>query len=247
MAQAIAARLANTVRTIQQRWGSQSLQPLSQMHSASQHVIPTGFPALDRVLGIGGIPYGRTTELLDRPSGGGLTLALTLIANAQAEGNQAAYLDLGQTFDPDYAVHRGVDLDHLLLVRPEHLSDALRITQDLVRSGGVGMLVFDALPAQPEPHCDMADLNTALSKLTHNTSVALVFLTRSDDPSTPPVGRVPTASIRLEVVRLAWLYDAHDIHGYQTRITTLKNRFAPLHMGIKLDITFDDGIDGDEW
>ena len=120
-------RLEATVAAIQLRWGQKALQPAKQAFSPTETAphISTSFPALDQALaGIGGIPQGRLTEILGTPTSGMATLALKIIAQAQSEGHTTAYLDLGRTFDPEYAARCEVNLSHLLLIRPTTGSEA---------------------------------------------------------------------------------------------------------------------------
>ena len=114
-------------------------------HIPTIPAVPTGFTELDAVLAIGGVPRGGLTELLGMPTAGMPTIALTLIAQAQAAGDLAGYIDLSRTFDAEYAALVGVDLAALLLVRPSSAGDALEIMQALIGSGGVGVLVVDSL------------------------------------------------------------------------------------------------------
>src|SRR5512136_2494209 len=134
-----------TVAAIQQRWGPQALRRWGQAPTRVEipHV-PTGFLALDNALGIGGVPRSRITEFLGVPTSGMATLALKVVARAQAMGDMTAYLDLGYTFDPDYAARCEVNLKHLLLVRPHTGDEALEILHSLVAGRGIGILIFDS-------------------------------------------------------------------------------------------------------
>jgi len=159
------ARLAELIATVQRRWGPRALRFLGAAMEETSPVIPTGFDDLDRALVVGGVPRGRITEVLGTPTSGMTTIALTLIARAQAQGDLAGYIDLSKTFAAEYAVHAGVDLAALLLVRPMSAPDALEIMQALIGSGGVGVLVVDALALlQSMPH-DAVLLEQALRVL----------------------------------------------------------------------------------
>ena len=147
--------LQATVAAIQRRWGRQALQRGQQTFEPKADVphISTTFPALDEALaGIGGIPRGRITEILGKPTSGMSTLALKIVT--QAQGDTATYVDLGATFDPDYAARCGVKLSQLLLVRSASGREALDITRDLVTGRGTGVVIFDSV----------ADLFTASSE-----------------------------------------------------------------------------------
>src|SRR6185295_65360 len=137
------ATLAELIATVQRRWGTRALRLLRDTVEAPA-VLSTGFAELDGVLGIGGVPRRRITEVLGTPTSGMTTIALTLIAQAQAQGDLAGYIDLSKTFDAEYAALVGVDLAALLLVRPTSAADALEIMQALIGSGGVGVLIVDA-------------------------------------------------------------------------------------------------------
>src|SRR6266540_7066822 len=140
------ARLEQVIAAIQRRWGTHALRLLGDAATApAVPVVTTGFAALDAALGIGGVPRGRMTELLGTPTSGMTTIALTLIARAQEQGDLVGYVDISRMFDAQYAASVGVDLPSLLLVRPTTAADALEIIQALVGSGGVGVLVVDSL------------------------------------------------------------------------------------------------------
>jgi len=136
-----------TVQAIQKRWGPKAIHKL-EAPAAKMEIphIPTGFPALDQALGIGGIPRGRITEMLGAPTSGTTTRALELMAKAQEDKDSAAYLDLSYTFDPDYAVRCAVSLERLLLIRPHSGREALEITASPIAGRGIGVLVFDSVP-----------------------------------------------------------------------------------------------------
>jgi recombination protein RecA len=238
------------VEAIQRRWGSKALRktPTSPKHSAS--AIPTGFPELDEALGIGGIPRGRITEMLGSPTSGMTTLALKTVAAGQAQGDIAIYVDLGHTFDPDYAARCGVTLENLLLVRPTVGLEALQIVLELVTSGGVGILVVDglipllvqsALSVQGDTF--LRQLNSAL----HDSPCALLFLTAlrvGDTNRTPNQALAHYATLRLWVEKQRWLKAHQDIQGYESQIMVLKNRLATPGRRAKIAIRFDTVVRG---
>ena len=245
-----AARLRQLIAVIQRRWGSRALRFLGDTTEETVPVVPTGFADLDRALAIGGVPRGRITELLGTPTSGITTIALTLIARAQAQGDLAAYLDLSKTFDAEYAAHVGVDLAALLLVQPISAADALEMIQALVGSGSVGMLVIDALALLQTVPRDAALLEQALRVLPATlvaSPCALVTLTPL--PYSPEMTRslaftgsllAHAASIRLHIVREAWLMAEHGPPGCHARISVLKHRLAAGEGEVQVLIRFAD-------
>jgi recombination protein RecA len=248
------ATLEQVIATIQRRWGMRALRWFGNVATApAVPVVATGFAAIDAALGIGGVPRGRITELLGSPTSGMTTIALTFLARAQEKGDLAGYVDLSRTFDAEYAAHIGVDLGSLLLVRPSSAADALEIIQALIASGGVGVLVVDALGLlQSVPH-DAALLEQALRVLPRPLAAspcALVALTTL--PDAPEMAHslaftgsllAHAASIRLHIVREAWLPAEHGPPGCHARISVLKHRLAPAKGDAQVLIRFpDEGI-----
>ena len=198
-----AHQLDTIIREIRQQWGQQALQPLSTL--ALPGAIPTGFPALDDALGIGGIPRGRITEMIGMPTSGMLTLAYHTIAQAQTMSDTAVYIDLGRNLDADYARHCGVQTDLLWLVRPASLLEALTIARELVRSNGVGVIALEFPPTwaltvledERLPHL-WQQLQASLVK----SSCALLFLVASHGVL-PPL--TYTAALRLLIEYQEWI------------------------------------------
>jgi recombination protein RecA len=229
------AALAELIVAVQRRWGTRALRLLRDTVETPA-VLSTGFAELDGVLGIGGVPRGRITEVLGTPTSGMTTIALTLIAQAQARGDLAGYIDLSKTFDAEYAALVGVDLAALLLVRPMSAADALEIMQALIESRGVGVLVVDALALLQSASRDAVLLEQWLRVLPAALTVspcALVVLTPL--PYSPEMTRslaftgsllAHAASIRLHIVREAWLPAEHGPPGCHARISVLKHRLA---------------------
>jgi recombination protein RecA len=248
------ATLEQLIAVIQRRWGTRALRWVGNVVTApAVPVVATGFAALDAVLGIGGVPRGRITELLGTPTSGTTTIALTLIARAQASGDLTGYVDLSRTFDAEYAAHIGVDLGSLLLVRPSSAADALEVIQALVASGGVGALVVDALALLQSAPRDATLLEQALRVLPGALAAspcALVALTTL--PYSPELTRslafrgsllAHAASIRLHIVRETWLPAEHGPPGCHARISVLKHRLAPTKGDAQVLIRFpDEGI-----
>jgi recombination protein RecA len=243
------ASLAELIAAVQRRWGTRALRLLRDTVEAPA-VIPTSFVGLDRALSIGGVPRGRITELLGTPTSGMTTIALTLIAQAQAQGDLAGYIDLSKTFDAEYAALVGVDLAALLLVRPTSAADALEIVQALIGSSGVGVLIVDALALLQSSPRDSMLLDQALRVLPSALAAspcALIALTPL--PYSPEMTRsvalsgsllAHAASIRLHIVREAWVSAEHGPPGCHARISVLKHRLAPAEGDTQVLIRFAD-------
>jgi recombination protein RecA len=249
-------QLEMTVATIQGRFGLKALQRLESAGISVAEVphIPTGFVDLDKVLGSGGMPRGRITELLGAPTSGMSTLALKVIANAQFSGDTAVYVDLSGTFDPGYAARCSIDLKRLLLVRPRQGTEALEIAGSLGSRGGIGILVFDSVPhllSEPTVPRTMAVALRRLSGALIGSACAFLFLTplffsNADSPNNYPAGfDLPRhAAARLLIERERWLQKRSDITGYQARASVLKNAFGPAGKRATIAITFDDVVQG---
>lgn len=226
-------RLERIVGAVQRRWGPVALRRLGDSApSAEIPHIPTGFPALDHILGIGGIPRSRMTQLLGAPTSGRGTIALKVAANAQVTGDMVAYLDLDHAFDPDYTSHCDVALAHLVLVRPRSVVEALDICVDLVASRAVGIVIFH-LPARHDvaailPHA----FGRLAARLTASGCALLVLgslparVTTEVLSSYSPLAHHAALCLRLE--RQNWLRRYRDIVGYQTRVSVLKSQVGPV-------------------
>ena len=250
-------QLESTVAAIQQKWGRQAIrQGGSRGLTAEFPHIPTGFPTLDKALaGIGGIPRGRLTELLGAPTSGMATLALKIMAEAQAAKDVAAYMDLGVTFDPDYASRCHVNLSKLLLVRPHDGHEALEITHSLIRSRGVGVLVFDSvahLLADPQGTHQLSIALRQLPPALAQSPCALIFLTPllSSDPSSP--ANYPRSfalphytTVRLLLTKERWLYRGDDVRGYEARVQVIKNKLGAANKTARIAVTFNGLMKGD--
>jgi recombination protein RecA len=243
-------RLATVVVNLQQRYGAAVVRKASEAARANPRLaLPTSFPELDAALGSGGLPRGRLTEFLGAPTSGMVTLALKVIATAQAEGDVAAYVDLGYTFDPDYAARCGVNPARLLLVRPHTGHEALEIVHDLVAGRGTGVLVFDAvshLLIEPgSPQAMPAALHRLAGALAASPCVP-IFLTplyfgdaQSADNYPGGFALPQYAAVRLLIEKERWLRKGRDVRGYQARVTVLKNKLAAAGRQATIAITFD--------
>lgn len=246
-------RLESTVAAIQQRWGSKALQR-GQPLSSIPH-IPTGFASLDKILHSGGIPRQRMTEILGAPSAGVVTLALRIAANAQAEGDSVAYVDLSRTFDPDYAARCQLNLTRLLLVRPHSPHEALEISHSLIASRGVGLLIFDSvaeLLTDIEHWQAISSILDQMAVTLSNAPAAMLFLAPLSNakPSTKEIysGNLALshyATIRLLIEKERWIRKRQDIRGYRARVMVLKNKLGPAGKRTTIAITFNGVVRGD--
>lgn len=248
------SRLDATVRALQLRWGQHALRRGADVARETLPHVPTGFPALDKALTIRGLPRGHITELLAAPTAGMATLALKTLANAQAQGDTAVVIDMSHTFDGEYAVRCGVDLDRLLLARPRDAREALDLVHTLLARGAVGYILFDAvtdmLPtAMPPTRMDAAlrRIHTLLAR----TRTALVFLTplwfgpATGGENYPPGFALPhVAALRLHLTRQAWLCRGRTLQGWKARVHVLKNRFGPTGQTVDIAITFNGTVRG---
>ncbi len=228
------ARFDAMLATIQQRWGSDVLH---QGHiSSPRPKVSTGFAALDAALD-GGVPQGQATELLGRPTSGMTTLAYKIIASAQSASAYGIYIDLGSTFDPEYALRCGIILERLFLARPDTDVQALDIARDLLTSGSVAVIALD----MGQLHTDSSHLRRLAVGLSRSGCVVLLMLTLP--ASIQPQISSP-AAVRLLVERRGWLERQSDIRGYHVCVTVLKH---PTAMGkqIEIEIDFDDNIAGE--
>jgi recombination protein RecA len=246
-------RLDKVVSAIQLRWGSKALQQGQQARPAVA-AIPTSFPALDQALGLGGIPRHSLTEILGAPTSGLRTLALKIMAQAQTQKDNAAYIDLHDTFDPDYAQRCGVNLDRLLLARPSSGSEALGITQSLVASRGVGVLVFDTASHLLADPSSLQTLSAALRqfpRLLSQSPCALIFLTPlplGTGQSPPYAGSealAHTATVRLLLKKEQWLQKRGFVYGYRAQVEVVRNRLGKAGRTARISITFNGVVKGD--
>jgi recombination protein RecA len=239
------------VIAIQRRWGAKALRRGPGATASDVPHIPTGFPALDRALGIGGLPKGRLVELGGPATSGKITLALKLLAQAQAGGGQVAYVDQARSFDPDYAQRCGLDLARLLVGWPLDGGETLAMTEALVSSGGLAALAFDALGLlwhDPDMGRRLAScLKRLVAPLARSGSM-LLFLHEPDALDAPTRSALAHhAAVRLQVSRERWLRRQGDIRGYTARVEVLKNRLGPAGRAVPVSIEFDGTSHTDGW
>jgi recombination protein RecA len=251
-------QLDMAVATIHRRFGPRALVQgtaarITSGAAAVPH-IPTGFPDLDRALGIGGLPKGRVCELVGPATSGKTTLALKFLAQAQAgTGQQAAgllvaYIDQALYFDPDYAYRCHLDLSRLLVGTTHDLQEALAMTEALVRNGGLSALVFDALDflwADPGAAPLLAATFNRLPPFLDRSGTILLVLHESPSGGSPALSALAhTAAVRLQIGREHWLQRHGDIRGYEARVEVLKNRLGPAGRVVNITIDFNGTVQG---
>jgi recombination protein RecA len=245
-----ATKLEMAVAYIHRRFGPRSLTRGSRIGGKTPSVphISTGFLALDRALGIGGLPRGRVSEILGLPTSGKTTLAIKFLAQAQAAGGQVVYIDQARYFDPDYAHRCGLDLSRLLVGTPYDVGEALGMTEALVRNGGVSALIFDLLEIFWTDARAARGLTATLNRLSPflaRSGTALLFLRDASTESSPALSALAHyATVRLQVIHEGWLRHHGEIRGYEARVEVLKNRFGPADRVVNLQIAFNGTVRG---